>query len=65
MLKLFGFIDSILLIGLIFLQIPRESLGLTSVLFESSSAERAVNILTVLGILIYVGIAIKLNLSSN
>ena len=66
MLKLFGFIDSILLIGLIFLQIPRESLGLTkSVLFESPSAERSLNVLTVLGILIYIGIAIKLNLLSN
>ena len=29
MIKLFGFIDSIFLIGIIFLQMPRESLGLT------------------------------------
>jgi preprotein translocase subunit SecG len=71
MLKLFGFINSILLIGIIFLRVPRESLGLTnfatkSGLFgSSSSAERSLNILTAVGILIYVGIAIKLNLAKN
>jgi len=71
MLKLFGFINSIFLIGLIFLSMPKESLGLTSFATKSSllgsprSAERFLNILTAFGILIYFGIAIKLNLSNN
>jgi hypothetical protein len=60
MLKLFGFIDSIFLIGIIFLRLPQKSLGLTSF----GSAERFLNILTAFGILIYFGIAIKLNLTS-
>jgi preprotein translocase subunit SecG len=68
MITLFGFIDSIFLIGIIFLQMPRESLGLTSYATASdflgspSSAQRWLNILTAFGILIYCGIAIQLNL---
>ena len=69
MVKLTGLIISILLIGLILLRIPEESLGLTSVAEKSqvlgspSSAQRFLNILTGFGILIYFGVAIQLNLS--
>ncbi len=62
MLKLFGIIISILLIGLIFLRLPKESLGLASF---SSSSERFLNFLTALAILIYFGIAIRENLLNN
>ena len=62
MLKLFGIIISILLIGLIFLRLPKESLGLASF---SSSSERFLNFLTILAILIYFGIAIRENLLNN
>ena len=69
MVKLTGLIISILLIGIILLRIPEESLGLTSVADKSqvlgspSSAQRFLNILTGFGILIYFGVAIQLNLS--
>ena len=69
MIKLVGSIISILLIGIIFLNIPQESQGLTRVAPKSdflgspSSAQRFLNILTAFGILLYVGVAIKLNLS--
>ena len=69
MLKLIGFIVSILLIIIIFLRIPKENVGLSSfatksdVLGSPSSAERFLNILTVVGILIYFGIAITFNLT--
>jgi preprotein translocase subunit SecG len=68
MLKLFGLILSICLIGIIFLRIPQENVGLSSfatkndLLGSPSSAQRFLNILTACGILIYLGIAIKLNL---
>lgn len=62
MLKLFGIIISILLIGLIFLRLPKESLGLAGF---SSSSERFLNFLTTLAILIYFGIAIRENLLNN
>ena len=71
MLKVFGFIVSILLIGIIFLRIPQESLGLSSFATKSdflgspSSAQRFLNILTGFGILIYFSIAIQLNLLNN
>jgi len=71
MLKLFGFIISISLIGIIFLRIPQENVGLASFATKSdllgspSSAQRSLNILTAFGILIYFGIAIQLNLSNN
>lgn len=67
MLKLFGFVVSIFLIGIIFLRIPQENVGLASFATKSdllgspSSAQRSLNILTAFGILIYFGIAIKLN----
>ena len=68
MLKLIGFIISIVLVILIFLRIPQESVGLSSFAMKSnllgspSSAERFLNLLTGIGILIYFGIALKLNL---
>ena len=69
MLKLIGFIISIVLVILIFLRIPQESVGLSSFATKSnlfgsspSSAERSLNILISFGILIYFGIAIQLNL---
>jgi preprotein translocase subunit SecG len=71
MLKLFGLIVSILLIGIIFLRIPQENVGLASFATKSdllgspSSAQRFLNILTGFGILVYFGIAIKLNLSNT
>jgi len=71
MLKSIGFIISICLIIIIFLRMPQESLGLSSLatktdlLGSPSSAERSLNILTAFGILIYFGIAIQLNLSNN
>ena len=70
MLKPIGFIVSILLIVVIFLRMPQENVGLSSfatksdILGSPSSAERSLNILTSVGILIYFGIAIQLNLIS-
>ena len=70
MLKLIGFIVSILLIIIIFLRTPKENVGLSSfatksdILGSPSSAERFLNVLTVFGILIYFGIALTLNLAS-
>ena len=70
MLKLIGFIVSILLIIIIFLRVPKENVGLSSfatksdILGSPSSAERFLNIVTVFGILVYFGIALTLNLTS-
>jgi preprotein translocase subunit SecG len=67
MLKIIAFLISVLLIIIIFLRMPQESIGLSSFATKSdllgspSSAERSLNILTTFGILIYFGIAIKLN----
>jgi protein translocase SecG subunit len=69
MLKLIVFIISILLIAIIFLRTPKESVGLssfatkTNILGSPSSAERALNILTAVGIFIYFSIALTLNLT--
>ena len=69
MLKLIGFIVSILLILIIFLRTPQENVGLSSfatksdILGSPSSAERFLNILTAFGILVYFGIALILNLN--
>ena len=71
MLKLFGLIISILLIGIIFLSIPQENVGLASFATKSdllgspSSAQRSLNLLTAFAILIYFGIAFKLNLANS
>jgi preprotein translocase subunit SecG len=70
MLKPIGFFISILLIVIIFLRVPQENVGLSSFATKSdllgspSSAERSLNILTGLGIIIYFSIAIQLNLVS-
>lgn len=71
MLKLIGFIVSILLIGVIFLRTPQENVGLSSfatksdILGSPRSAERFLNILTAVGIIIYFSIALILNLNSK
>ena len=68
MLKLMGIFISLFLIGIIFLRIPQESVGLasfatkSSLLGSPSSAQRFLNVLTAIGILVYLGIALKLNL---
>ena len=70
MIKPIGFFISILLIVIIFLRVPQENVGLSSFATKSdllgspSSAERSLNILTGLGIIIYFSIAIQLNLVS-
>ena len=70
MLKLIGFIVSILLIIVIFLRTPQENVGLSSfatksdILGSPSSAERFLNILTIFGILVYFAIALTLNLTA-
>lgn len=67
MLKLIGFIVSILLIIIIFLRTPKENVGLSSfatksnILGSPSSAERFLNILTAIGIFIYFSIALAVN----
>jgi len=71
MLKIFGFIVSLFLIVIIFLRIPQENIGLASFATKSdllgspSSAQRSLNIITAFGILIYLGIAIGLNLTNT
>ena len=71
MLKPLGFIVSLFLIVIIFLRIPQENVGLASfatksdILGSPSSAQRSLNILTAFGILIYFGIAVGLNLTTN
>ena len=68
MLKIIGFFISLVLIIIIFLRTPQESSGLTSFASKSNllgspgSAERSLNILTIVAILIYFSIAIKLNI---
>ena len=71
MLKLIGIIVNLFLIVIIFLRIPQDNVGLSSFATKSNllgsprSAQRFLNILTSLGILIYFGIAIQMNLMSN
>ena len=71
MLKLSGFIVSLFLIIIIFLRVPQESLGLSSfatksdILGSPSSAQNTLNILTAIGILGYLGIAIALNIQTT
>jgi preprotein translocase subunit SecG len=71
MLKPIGFIISLFLIVIIFLRIPQENVGLASFATKSdllgspSSAQRSLNILTAVGILIYFGIAVQLNIINN
>jgi preprotein translocase subunit SecG len=71
MLKLTGAFISLFLIIIIFLRIPQENVGLASFTTKSnllgspSSAQRFLNILTAISILIYFGIAIQLNLLNS
>lgn len=71
MLKLIGLFTSIALILIIFLRIPDENVGLSSFATKSSllgsprSAQRFLNILTGVGIFVYLGIAFQLNLLSS
>jgi preprotein translocase subunit SecG len=71
MLKLLGAFTSLFLIIIIFLRIPQENVGLASFATKSnllgspSSAQRFLNILTVVGIFVYLGIATQLNLLNN
>lgn len=68
MLKFLSIVVRLLLIGIIFLRVPLESVGLASFATKSDllgspkSAELSLNILTTFGILIYFGIAVKENL---
>ena len=71
MFKILGAFISLFLIVIIFLRIPQENVGLASFATKSnllgspSSAQRFLNILTIVGIFIYLGIAIQLNLLNN
>ena len=71
MLKIFGICVSLFLIVIIFLRIPQESVGLSSfatrsnVLGSPRSAQRFLNILTFVGIFIYLIIAFQINLLNN
>ena len=70
MLKTIAFLISMLIIVVIFLRLPKENVGLSSFATKSdllgspSSAERSLNIITGIGILIYFCSAIQLNLES-
>ena len=71
MLKIFGICISIFLIIIIFLRIPQENVGLASFANKSNllgsprSAQRFLNILTFVGIFLYLGIAFQINLLNN
>ena len=71
MTKLFSFLISIFLIVIIFLRIPKESVGLGSFATKSdflgspTSVERSLNIFTAFGILVYVTLAIQINFSNS
>ena len=71
MLKIFGIFISLFLIVIIFLRIPQENVGLSSFTTRSNllgsprSAQRFLNILTFVGIFIYLGIAFQINLLNN
>jgi len=70
MLKQIGYIISLFLIVITFLQMPQESIGLSSfatksdILGSPGSAQRSLKILTGCGIFIYLVLAIQLNLST-
>ena len=71
MLKILSICISLFLIIIIFLRIPQENVGLASFATKSnllgspSSAQRFLNILTFVGIFIYLGIAFQMNLLNN
>ena len=70
MLKLFSLVINLFLIIVIFLRIPQENIGLASfatkneMLNSPSSMERFLNIITVIAIVIYICIAVQLNLTT-
>jgi hypothetical protein len=67
MLKLIGVFTSLFLLVIIFLRIPQENTGLASFATKSNllgspqSAQRFLNILTAIGIVIYLAVAIQQN----
>ena len=71
MLKTFGICISLFLIIIIFLRIPQENVGLASFANKSNllgsprSAQRFLNILTFVGIFLYLGTAFQINLLNN
>ena len=71
MLNIIGTVISLFLILIILIRIPRESIGLSSfantsdLLGSPGSAQRFLDILTVSGIIFYVGIAVQLNMQVN
>ena len=70
MLKSIGIFISLFLTIIIFLRIPQDNVGLASFATKSNllgsprSAQRFLNILTGIGIFVYLGIAIQLNLQA-
>lgn len=68
MIKLIGIFTNLFLVFIIFLRIPQENLGLSSFATQSSllgspqSAQRFLNIMTAVGISIYLIIAVLQNL---
>jgi len=70
MLKSIGVFISLFLTIIIFLRIPQDNVGLASFATKSNllgsprSAQRFLNILTGIGILVYLGVAIQLNLQA-
>lgn len=71
MLKFIGTFISLFLLIIIFLRIPQENVGLASFTTKSNllgspqSAQRFLNILTGVGIVVYLAVAIQLNLINN
>lgn len=70
MLKLIGVFTSLFLTIIIFLRIPQNDVGLASFASNSNllgsprSARRFLNVLTAIGIFIFLGVAIQLNLQA-
>ena len=71
MLDFFSIFLSIVLILIIFLRSPKDSAGLTNfttsnnLLNSSVSGDSFLNYLILTGVILYIGIAIKLNLLNN
>lgn len=71
MLKFIGVFTSLFLLIIIFLRIPQENVGLASFTTKSNllgspqSAQRFLNILTGMGIVAYLAVAIQLNLTNS
>ena len=70
MLKLIGVFTSLFLTIIIFLRSPQNDVGLASFASNSNllgsprSARRFLNVLTAIGIFIFLGVAIQLNLQT-